>query len=137
MLKLLLDLRQSVPTLFTGLVISSSGTVSQLPLLLKPYKEVPAGRAVFDRWREIRMGMKENMYLMPLAAAFSPDGTQVLLACSNFSFFLLDLATLQTIPVTPGENSPKSIASLYWNDNGLITITGGATSQLYRLEGLE
>lgn len=132
-----LDLRQSDPTLFTGLVISSSGTVSQLPLLLKPYKEVPAGRVVFDRWREIRMGMKENMYLAPLAAAFSPDGTQVLLACSNFSFFLLDLATLQTIPVTPGENSPKSIASLHWSDNGLITITGGATSQLYRLEGLE
>ena len=132
-----LDLRQSDPTLFTGLVISSSGTVSQLPLLLKPYKEVPAGRAVFERWREIRMGMKENMYLMPLAAAFSPDGTQVLLACSNFSFFLLDLKTLQTTPVAPGQNSPKSIASLHWSDNGLITITGGATSQLYRLEGLE
>lgn len=132
-----LDLRQSDPTLFTGLVISSSGSVSQLPLLLKPYKEVPAGSVVFDRWREIRMGMKENKYLMPLAAAFSPDGKQVLLACSNFSFFLLDLETLQTTPVAPGQNSPKSIAFLHWSDNGLITITGGITSQLYRLEGIE
>ena len=61
----------------------------------------------------------------------------MLLACSNFSFFLLDLETLQTTPVAPGQNSPKSIGSLHWSDNGLITINGGITSQLYRLEGID
>jgi len=132
-----LDLNQPAPAQFTGLVVSGSGSISQLPLLGKDYKEVPGGQMIYQRWRDIRLSVKDGKYLMPLAVAFSPDGKQVLLACTNFNLFLMNLATLRTTPVTVGEGYPNLPVALRWNEDNVITVTDNSGIQRFRLEGVK
>lgn len=92
----LLDFSQGVPAVAAGLVITASGSVSELAL---PHNDMLGADMLEDRWRDISMAMQREEYMKPVASAFSPDGTKLLIAVEG-GYYMMDLATRKLTPVS-------------------------------------
>ncbi|MBR4082156.1 MAG: hypothetical protein IKK21_10270 [Clostridia bacterium] len=92
----LLDMGKPLPPLATGLVVSASGFVSELPLINSRDRNA---RAIQQRWRSIGSDVKEGAHMHIQQSTLSPDGS-LLLAKTNKGIYVMDTLTRVMAPVS-------------------------------------
>lgn len=92
----MLDLGKPLPPLATGLVVSASGFVSELPLINSRSRNA---RAIQQRWMSIGSDVKAGAHMHIQQSTLSPDGS-LLLAKTNKGIYVMDTLTRVMTPVS-------------------------------------
>ena len=124
----LLDFSAGMPVLATSLLFSSTGMVSEMPLLVRG---MAGEKMVSDQWREIASQVNDGTILPVYASAYSPDGTQMLLGDGKGAFSLMDLATRAVTPVYG--DLPEVVLSDVWWSGEYVLVRSTTGNQLYRI----